>query len=367
MCWASAMAQTPQPRALTSVTSSVWDHPAAAAEQKAPSGMLRYGNYDGHQGDFSFYLPINNHTAGYLGYANPGAFHFGSVIQLYSGTWVGARGELSQYQSNQYLDFSLGAYYRPNQHMALSWDTRRLLESVPVHSQSPHQRLFGMGGALFFDQKEWVALYGDLALPGFSGSDLSNYQTTGGLRIRIGDTLRIVLDCGLFSHPWEESDLRAIDAFWSLGLGVPIYQHRLDATFGAENYAVKGPDHKPSLRLGLGFVYQALRDRTPPVGHVLLQLDSNSQGVGHFQLNAQDNSTHIQDWQLLMHHTDSSFTPQFLVKRYTGQGAPPATLFFDRKSLRGEPLPAGLYAYRLLLRDPSGNGAYSSWEFVELP
>jgi len=363
--WAGAWA--PVPRALPDPLGSSFGHPAVAAGDYGPSVQAAFWNGPQQRALLGAYTPIDPFTALVLGYARSEPWKIenqeldaGGVVRLYSGTWVGARAEFRQTPETQELDFSLGAFYRPSQHVALAWDVRHLLETLDNSSLDEKNRTFGLGAALFADTEERVALYGDISAPGFSTSDLKAFSALAGVRLRTGDSLRFEFACGAGFVPDSSQKGKDVEGYWRLGLGFPLAAHRLELQFGGEDYTLKGRRDDPSMRLAIGLQWDALRDRKAPLAYA--QLDS----MRIFHIHTQDASP-LLDWQLLVHAAGSDFVPRSLVRRFAGTGAPPDRIPFDGNDHRGKALAPGIYAFRLLVRDVVGNGAWSSWQFVELP
>lgn len=362
-------ARFPEPRALPNADAAPWGHPATS-ETFSPQGFAHFWNGPAQRSSVELLSPLDDRSAFYAGYARAEPWQLwhqelnaGASVRLYSGTWIGARGELFQGDGEENLDLSFGALYRPGRHVAMAWDVRHLLESLPDGSVDQGKRTWGLGGALFVDRNERIVLHGDAASHGFAWSDLRRFESSGGVRLRVGDAFTLTLSTGLMAtvDSVQRYGSKDLDGYWALQFGIPVSRHRIDFSVGGEDYVLKGTRHNPSLHVALGLVGYAGRDRTPPLAAV--RLDSNQT----FQMQAQDDSRQFRDWQLLVHRSGPDFLPRAMVRRYAGQGIPPQLLAFDGNDLRGEQLPPGLYGYRLLVRDAAGNSTWSSWLFVELP
>ena len=338
----------------------------ALATGDAPS--LRASAYKGNETslDLDAVLPLGHYTQGYMNYNRTEpwqlwsqSLYAGASMRLFSGTWTGARAEFIQRPGSQHMDLSIGTLYRPSRFLALAWDARHLLQSAYALPTEERQRLCGLGAAVFLDGRERVALHADASTHGFSMDQLREMRTTLGLRLGLGDTLRLEFSSGLSTASDGNDGLGpdSIRAYWKMGLGFALYSHRLQLEAGGENYSVKGPRQDPTLRMALALQWRALRDKVAP----LAWIEKDSAG---FHPHASE--TKIAEWQLLLHRSGPDYAAGPLIRRYAGQGSPPALIAFDAKDYGGSPLPAGRYAARLYVRDQAGNSSWSSWLYLEI-
>lgn len=355
-------------RALSDPFGAAAGQPAAATAEGSAGVRASWWHGGDDLGSLEGVLPLSSRNNLSLRYAKSEPWdawthnvNVASTLRLYSGTWVGGRAEFWKGPHEEEMDFSLGAIYRPNAHLALAWDARHLLGTVTVAPHEESQRTFGLGGAIFVDRQENVTFHGEASLPSSMSSVRTDYYALAGMRLRLGDTVSAALSLGADTRRDSLAAPRALDAYWNLTIGFPTGVHRIELLAGGERYRMRGDKRDPVLRLGLAFLYDAFRDRQPPLAYA--ELDS----TGVFRLHAEDNSGQLLDWQLLVHQVSAGFVAGPMVHRYAGTGTPPDTLTFTATDMRGEKLPSGRYAYRLLVRDKAGNGQWSAWRYTEQP
>lgn len=355
-------------RALSDPFGAAAGQPAAATAEGSAGVRASWWHGGDDLGSLEGVLPLGARNNLSLRYAKSEPWdawthnlNVASTLRLYSGTWVGGRAELWKGRDEEEMDFSLGAIYRPNAHLALAWDARHLLGTVTVAPRAESQRTFGLGGAIFVDRQENVVLHGEASLPSSVSSVRTDFYALAGMRLRLGDTVSATLSLGADTRRDSLAAPRALDAYWNLAIGFPAGVHRVELLAGGESYRLRGDKRDPVLHVGIAFLYDAWRDREPPLAYA--ELDS----AGVFHLHAEDNSGSLLDWQFLVHRASAEFVVGPMVHRYAGSGAPPDTLAFTATDMRGEKLPGGRYAYRLLVRDKAGNGQWSAWRYTEQP
>lgn len=360
------------PRALPDAGTAPWGNPATAVVPGNWEVRSDFWNGASRRGQAAFYAPLATRSAGVLGYSRSEPWglwnqrmNLGGVVQLFSATWLGGRSEFLQSPNEQSLDLSVGAFYRLGRHGTLGWDVRHLLESWPADSLGSGERQMGVGAAVFLDSKERVAFHGDVSLNGFERPDFRSMKALGGMRLQVGDSLRLEFAGGTAArfdagHGMGHGPAD-LDAYWRFRLGIPMGAHLLYAGFGGENYRMRGASRDPELHVSLDWIAGALRDRSAPLP--VVRLDSGRV----FVLRVVDDRVAVRDWQLLVHRSGPDFEPRGMVRRFAGVGDPPARIAFDGRDYRGDSLAPGFYAFRLLGTDAAGNAAWSSWQFMELP
>jgi len=370
-------------RALQGSVASVTGNPAAIEQPRRPIIEFGVGDFatKGHTPWATAIAPVGQEAmlGMSLGEPNLGALdnhrvEISGVTRIFNGSWIGLQSIVQKQPQGTQLDFGLGGYHRVNAQLRLGWNAQNLTEALDsVDCPTCSNRRFGVGAAWFFDAQERFGLFTDAEFRSLQIHDYALIEPTFGLHLSVGKSTSRELQL-LASTRISHLDSTAQIHF----SGGVVFQQAFLGTLVSIRYAmtaltIKGDQASPSHQLSLGMIWDAFADRESPKPFIrTTHATISPAGTGDaprtldFLIRVEDDSDKLGDWSLVLYSTNKELLPGELMRRFQGQGMPPRSIAWSGDDITGSVCANGVYAYRLLVRDPAGNQAWTEWQYVEI-
>lgn len=368
--------------ALPDNVASIFGNPAAVSQPRQSSGEAGvYGITSNESTPWAGWLsPAGREASLGIGLQEPdlGAIdqHFiqgTGVSRIFVGTWIGARASMQKTPTATNLDFSIGGLHRLGPHLGIGWMADQVTTSLSTHHcDDCGERQFGLGLSWFFDRNNRFAAFGDLRRSEEILGPYSTYSPSLGTRLIFGPNQNFQ-----FLLTAQKEGIQK-ESMLSISSGIKVQQYFLSTLVNA-SYALSalpvqhGHGSGPWHQFSVGLVWDAFADHTDPQPFVRSTHAQISPGGVEdlprgldFLMRVTENSGKLEEWSLVIYTAPAHMKPEQLVRRYSGRGMPPATIYWSADDVAGYPCNPGLYAYRLIVSDMAGNRAWTEWQHVEI-
>ncbi len=278
---------------------------------------------------------------------------------------IGRRNETEKFS----MDFSIGAHYRFNKLLSFAFDTRSLFETLDsTFSHPDSRRTFGAGTNILFGKSKTYATL-DIQTPTLHKN---NHIYTLGMGTIAGSNNNLKVQAGVNLFKRENKYTSTIGAGFKMQ--ERFFDMLINAHYAIQDITIQGISSSTlSHAIGFGIILDAFLDQTPPVVSVrmdksiiLLNTQDPKTNALHFQLRAHDEKSNLKNWYLVLCSVEDDFKPKEAVKSFSGKGIPPKTVKWEGRGDDNERLPKGIYAYRFIVTDTSGNVNKTTWQLLEV-